>query len=137
MFRQGKAVRRPSRVPYLKRGLQVEGLPENIEFKKPYCYGSVQLKKIMLTQNEIKFKLDKEDSSKNVQGEPSSSPSPEVTNDAGSVKELLVKIAGVSDAKGALSMTVPKKIEEVDIEVINLNLTQEERVVLSPVVNNI
>ena len=46
-------------------------------------------------------------------------------------------IAGVSDAKGALSMTVPKKIEEVDIEVINLNLTQEERVVLSPVVNNI
>ena len=34
-------------------------------------------------------------------------------------------------------MTVPKKIEEVDIEVINLNLTQEERVVLSPVVNNI
>ena len=44
---------------------------------------------------------------------------------------------GLSDAKGALSMTVPKKIEEVDIEVINLNLTQEERVVLSPVVNNI
>ena len=81
--------------------------------------------------------MDKEDSSKNVQGEPSSSPSPEVTNDTGSVKELLVKIAGVSDAKGALSMTVPKKIEEVDIEVINLNLTQEERVVLSPVVNNI
>ena len=36
--------------------------------------------------------MDKEDSSKNVQGEPSSSPSPEVTNDAGSVKELLVKI---------------------------------------------
>ena len=90
----------------------------------------------MLTQNEIKFKLDKEDSSKNVQGEPSSSPSPEVTN-AGSVKELLVKIVGVSYAKGALSMTVPKKIEEVDIEVINLNLTQEERVVLSPVMNNI
>ena len=27
-------------------------------------------------------------------------------------------------------MAMPKKIEEVDIEVINLNLTQEERVVL-------
>ena len=117
MFRQGKAVRRPSRVPYLKRGLQVEGLPENNEFKRPYCYGSVKLKKIMLAQNEIKFtcRLDKEDSSKNVQGEPSPSSCPEVTNDAVSVKELLVKIAGVSAAKSALSMTVPKQIEEVDI----------------------
>ena len=51
-------------MPYLKRGFQVEDLPENIEFKKPYCYGSVQLKKIILAQNEIKFKLDKKDSSK-------------------------------------------------------------------------
>ena len=58
-------------MPYLKRGFQVEGLPENIEFKKPYCYGSVQLKKIILAQNEIMFKFDKEDSSKNVQGESS------------------------------------------------------------------
>ena len=58
-------------MPYLKRGFQVEDLPENIEFKKPYCYGSVQLKKIILAQNEIMFKFDKEDSSKNVQGEPS------------------------------------------------------------------
>ena len=57
-------------MPYLKRGFQVEDLPENIEFKKPYYYGSVQLKKIILAQNEIKFKLDKKDSSKTFRGEP-------------------------------------------------------------------
>ncbi|XP_028515150.1 general transcription factor II-I repeat domain-containing protein 1 [Exaiptasia diaphana] len=50
-------VGRPSRVPYLKGGFEVKGLPDGIAFKKPFMYGSKQIKRIIAAKVKYHFIL--------------------------------------------------------------------------------
>ena len=45
------------RVPYLKGSFEIHGLPEEITFKKPYNYGRLQLRQIMLAADKIYFSV--------------------------------------------------------------------------------
>lgn len=56
-FRQyfGEVVGRPSRVPYLKGGFKVVGLPNEVPFRKPYTYGKCQVTAIMAAKDNIHF----------------------------------------------------------------------------------
>ena len=45
------------RVPYLKGSFEIHGLPEGITFKKPYNYGRLQLRQIMLVADKIYFSV--------------------------------------------------------------------------------
>lgn len=46
---------RPSRVPYLKGGFEVKGLPDDLSFKKPFMYGTRQMRRIVAVKDEISF----------------------------------------------------------------------------------
>jgi hypothetical protein len=103
------------RVPYLKGGFEVIGMPEGIEFKKPYNYGAHQIKKIMEAANDISFFI--QDPEELIESNTSSSST--VTSNANmeSIKRLLEKIAASESAKKVLE-TANEKIPEEDIEVI-------------------
>ena len=49
------------RVPYMAGGFRVEGLPENVIFKKPRHYRSAEIMKLMDQKDDIKFVIEKED----------------------------------------------------------------------------
>lgn len=49
-------VGKPSRVPYLKGGFEVEGLPEDLPFRKPFMYGGMQMRRILEAKESIIFK---------------------------------------------------------------------------------
>lgn len=48
------------RVPYLAGGFHVEGLPENVVFKKPRHYRSAEITKIMNQRDNVRFIIDKQ-----------------------------------------------------------------------------
>lgn len=124
----GEAVGKPSKVPYLKGGFKVEGLPDGIPFRKPYRYGALQCKKIMSVAKDVKFVLN-DNGTESLDVE-TSGPNPlkkTITMEA--VKQLLTKIAGTQAAENAIN-SLEKKIEEEDVEVVNLLLTEEERILL-------
>jgi hypothetical protein len=107
-------------VPYLKGGFRVVGLPEGITFKKPYNYGANQLKKIMESAGNIQFIIDCHEHGKRDE----SSPPP-----LDEVKNLLAKIAG-SDAAERVLFDSRANILEEEVEVVDLELSEEERVLL-------
>ena len=117
IFIAGEAVGKPCKVPYQKGGFKVEGLPDQLIFKKPYHYGALQRRNIMLAEKTIKFILESEEyGSIPVADEP--------------VRQLLTKIAGANAAECSLRRESPQKIEESDVEVINLELLEEEKILL-------
>ena len=64
----GDAVGIPGcRVPYIKGGFTVTGLPKDIQLKKPSSYGVDQIKAIMAHQGNIVFHLTPKDNSCNSQ----------------------------------------------------------------------
>jgi hypothetical protein len=105
-------------VPYLKGGFRVVGLPEGITFKKPYNYGANQLKKIIEPAGNIQFIIDCHEHGKRDE----SSPPP-----LDEVKNLLAKIAGSDAAERVLFDSKANILEE---EVVDLELSEEERVLL-------
>eukprot|EP00112_Aurelia_sp_Birch-Aquarium-sp1_P007290 Seg1794.2 transcript_id=Seg1794.2/GoldUCD/mRNA.D3Y31 product="General transcription factor II-I repeat domain-containing protein 1" protein_id=Seg1794.2/GoldUCD/D3Y31 len=44
-----------AKVPYLRKGFRVEGLPDGVPFRKPCDYGANQIKLIMKARDSIKF----------------------------------------------------------------------------------
>ncbi|KAK2555714.1 General transcription factor II-I repeat domain-containing protein 1, partial [Acropora cervicornis] len=81
---------KPCKVPYLKGGFEVHGLPEGIPFKKPYNYGRIQLKKIMLHAHNIHFTITSTPTSTSTPASHSSrctsTPSPASTSGATSIQ---------------------------------------------------
>ena len=120
----GEATGKTCRVPYLKGGFDVVGMPEGIEFKKPYNYCAHQLRKIMESSGDIAFIINESEESHETTSFP---PSDEIFMER--VRSLLQKIAGLDSAKKALQDEGEKILEE-DVEVVNLTLTDEEKAVL-------
>ena len=118
---------KPNRVPYLKGGFRVEGLPDGIQFKKPYHYGANQRKKIMQAADDIIFVLDPS----RINLDKIREPIAPKANDVEPVRSLLTKIVGAEVAKRVLtSSTTNQKIKEDEVEVLNLVLNEEERILL-------
>ena len=101
------------------------GLPEGIPFKKPYNYGAHEMKKIMESASDIKFVIESSASYVPASSNPPVLPSTDLT----SLREVLAKIAGTDSADKIMS-NLQEKIPEEDVEVIDLKLTEEERIVL-------
>ena len=121
----GEATGKTCRVPYLKGGFDVVGMPDGIEFKKPFNYGTHQLRKIMESSNEITFVIkDFEELHETSLFSPL-----DKTVTMGQVRSLLEKIVGIDSAKKALQNKGDKILEE-DVEVVNLTLTDEEKALL-------
>ena len=123
----GEAMGKICRVPYLKGGFEVIGMLQGIEFKKPYNYGAHQIKKIMEAANDISFLIHNPEELLE-SNTPSSST---VTSNANmeSIKTLLEKIAGLEMAEKVLD-NASEKIPEDDVEVVNLDLTEDEKLIL-------
>lgn len=122
----GEAIGKNCRVSYLKRGFDVVGMPEGIAFKKPYNYGAHQMKKIMEAADSISFVIrDPEELLE-------SSTSPKTSTDSSdmdSVERLLEKIAGLEAAQKVLQ-NANEKILEDDVEVVDLVLSEHEKLLL-------
>lgn len=118
-----QAIGKTCRVPYLKGGFQVHGLPDGITFKKPYNYGNHQLQKIMESAEQIKFVLEKNPLLS--QPRPTCIPNDKPSFDQRKIKVVLSKIAGLVAAERVLQSS-ELTITEDEIEVMNLTLTEEE-----------
>ena len=115
-------------VPYLKGGFEVIGMPEGIEFKKPYNYGAHQIKSIMEAADSISFLI--QDPEELLESNTlSSSTVTSNDNNMESIKRLLEKIVGSESAEKVLK-NATEKIPEEDVEVINLHLTEDEKLIL-------
>ncbi|XP_028418203.1 uncharacterized protein LOC114543418 [Dendronephthya gigantea] len=123
-----EAVGKSCRVPYSKCGFRVVGLPEDISFKKPYNYGSLQLKKIMEAADKIKFIIEDPTLNEplNVYPTAVSGNNGDLQGTVNVVKPLLVKIAGEDAAQRVLADS-EKRIMEEEIEVVDLHLSDEEK----------
>ena len=126
----GEAAGKTCRVPYLKGGFQVEGMPPGVEFRKPYYYGALQRQKIMSNATNIKFVLTA-GGGKNTSSTRTNEPRRE-TGDCtlNALNSVLAKVTGdVCVAKRAIGDT-SKPIKEEEVEVIGLKLSLEDRTVL-------
>ncbi len=111
-------------MPYANGGFSVIGLPDGIDFK-PYNYGSYQLQKIMESADKIQFVLHTTDGGEQMdhsllQAGIESQPPLEDVN------SLLTKVAG-KDAADRVIAEPEARIEEEEIEVMDLQITEEER----------
>lgn len=111
-------------MPYLKKGFSVLNLPEGIEFRKPFTYGPKQLRQIMEAKDSISFILSKQPT------EDANVPACDIHDvlDRNEALRVLSQVASLNVAKHALAGT--KKVGEEDIEVVNLELQQEDRLIL-------
>lgn len=113
-------------MPYMKRGFTVVNMPEGIEFRKPFTYGPKQLRLIMKAKDSISFVLN--ESTKEDRAPVSTScdaSDPLLSSEA---LRVLSEVVEKTVAERALGET--HTIEEQDIEVINLQLQQEDRLIL-------
>ena len=134
---QGEAVGKYCKVPYLKGGFRVENLPENLDFRPPYRYGSRQINVIMANADAIKFVIEPTENC---------SPTPNLGRRTRGTSHTSRFSKSVSLANGTLSPVptiaevlskvtgedvIPEGevIEEEDVE-ITLRLSQVERLVL-------
>lgn len=125
----GEAIKKPgSRVPYMRGGFVVLNLPEGITFKRPYNYGANQLRSIMENKDQIKVIICDEDVPV---AESSEVTSPEIhfgTQEDPLIESIFSKIVGQEAAARVLRNS--QSINEEEVEVINLVLTQPERMKL-------
>ena len=113
-------------MPYLKGGFEVHGLPEGITFKKPYNYGHRQIKQIMLAANNVYFSIKSSSDEPVCQENGQENGSEEIPAD-GDIHSLLSKIGGVEAAERAVH---GGKIEEDEVEVVDLCISASERLTL-------
>jgi hypothetical protein len=132
-FVTGEAVGKTSRVPYLKGDFTVLNMPDGIDFRRPYSYGLKQIQTIMEAKDKIKFVVNLEnlsssspDLASNSQDDLEGLQQNTITLSNTEALSLLEKVTDKSVAEKVLA-AANGKIEEEDIDVINLNLTQEER----------
>lgn len=122
-FNTGAAIQKPgSKVPYLRGGFTVENLPEGIHFKKPFHYGAKQLKAIMDNKDVIKF-TTRSVSTTIHEARETCNPTPS------EILDLLSKVVDRNTADRAVNMI--EKIVEEEVEVTNLALDQDERLLLN------
>ena len=121
----------------MKGGFTVENLPQGIVFKKPFNYGSHQAKAIMEAEGQITFKLHSEEEDRS--NSPSQQLSPDHTSNQNVsfqdiIRSTLRKIVGEEAVNGILAAAETgsshQSISEEQVEVEDLCLTQEERLVL-------
>ena len=113
-------------MPYLKSNFYVTGLPPDLTFKKPTGCGTKQLKK---AADEIKFHLQASGTIHNNQVKQSQAEQFDaVEPDASVLLHILSKIVDLRVAEDALNNG--KVIEEHQLEVVNLSLTNEDILVL-------
>ena len=120
MLLVGDAVGIPGcRVPYIKGGFTVTGLPKDIQVKKPSSYGVDQIKAIMAHQENIVFCLTPKDNSCNAQV--TNSNSIVISEDA---RKALCKVV---DEDRVDEVVAGKAIlEESDVEVTDIQLSEYE-----------
>lgn len=131
---KGEAVGKPgSRVPYQRGNFTVEGLPEGVKFKKPYCYGAQQCKSIVEAADSISFKIQietaDEQSGNNEDHEDQANIQPAslvVTDEM--ILRILQKVASDVNVEDVVSGR--KRLSESDINVEDCTLTQDERLIL-------
>lgn len=163
----GDACGKPCKVPYLKGGFEVHGLPEGIPFKKPYSYGRIQLKQIMQHANNIHFTItptptststsasvsttastsnsslptstppsastsgstssQTSASTNNTDTAPSASSVETTPSSTADIQHVLTRISGTEAAKRVLD---GGRIEEEEVEVVDLCLSASERLTL-------
>ncbi|XP_028403475.1 uncharacterized protein LOC114526156 isoform X2 [Dendronephthya gigantea] len=109
-----------SRVPYLKKGFTVTGLPNGIEFRKPNNYGEEKVKAIMNAQEGIVFQLEPEPSI--THSDPAVTE--EIDPQQAELQHILCKV--VDQEKALQVVTDQICIEESDMEVTDLALTDME-----------
>lgn len=124
-------VGKPARVPYMKGNFRVEGLPEGIPFKKPNRYGSNQIRKIFEAEPDIMFYPDEQaatlpDENTNSVLSAPNEVSPHVEVDT--IQSVLIKVVGPEVTEMVLKDK--HQITEEEVEVIDLKLSNEERLVL-------
>lgn len=128
---KGEAIGKPgSRVPYQRGNFTVEGLPEGVTFKKPYCYGAQQCKSIVEAADSISFKIQSEpadEQSGNNEDQANIQPASLVVNDE-MMQRILQKVA--SDVNVEDIVSGRKRLSESDINVEDCTLTQDERLIL-------
>jgi len=123
-------------VPYQKGGFTVENLPPGIVFKRPYNYGSRQAKAIMEVQEDIRFVLVNEGANvpqqQHLEPDPLSSNTHPVNSHQplSMIQSVLTKIAGKNVAEAVLAAASNHIITEDEVEVTDLRLTQEDRLIL-------
>ena len=116
------------RVPYLKGGFEIHGLPEGIIFKKPYNYGRLQLRQIMLAADKIYFTVANNQPHSDEPDGCLAESGPSNPQPTGDILPVLTKIAGGDVAKRALDGQ--GQIEEADVEVVDLCLSATEKLTL-------
>jgi hypothetical protein len=118
MLLVGDAVGIPGcRVPYIKGGFTVTGLPKDIQVKKPSSYGVDQIKAIMAHQENIVFCLTPKDNSCNAQ----------VTNSIVISEDARKALCKVVDEDRVDEVVAGKAIlEESDVEVTDIQLSEYE-----------
>ena len=115
LFNTGATIQKPgSKVPYLHGGFTVENIPEGIHFK--------QLKAIIDNKDVIKFTIGSVTTTIHEARETSNSTPSEIL-------DLLSKVVDRNTADRAVNMM--EKIVEEEVEVTNLTLDQDERLLLN------
>lgn len=118
-FYLGEASGKPfARVPYLRGGFEVTGLPDGIPFKKPTAYGTKTIQELMKNAEKIQFKIAEK------QVGFTSSRQELITAKQTAYYRVLGKIIDSDKIPGCLSRDV--LITEQDLEVSNLDLLASE-----------
>lgn len=128
MFLLGDAVGIPGcRVPYIKGGFTVTGLPNDIQLKKPSSYGVDQIKGIMANQENIVFHLTPKDDSCNAD-----SCNAEITNSIVLSEDARKALCKVVDEDRVNEVVAGKALlEESDVDVTDIQLNDTEFTLLT------
>ena len=109
----------------------MEGLPEGVTFKKPYCYGAKQCKSIVEAADSITFEIQIETGAKQSNGnnnQANSQPEASLAVPDVMIRSTLLKVGSDVDVGEILSGS--KRLSESDINVEDCTLTQDERLTL-------
>ena len=115
---------KPARVPYLKGGFEIEGLPEDLSFKKPFMYGRKQIRRIMEVKDGIIFHAKETSAAATTTLETSVDDTQKNTEQDDILRTALQKIVGRDIARNSLEGK--HLIKEDEVEVLNLVLTSSE-----------
>ena len=115
-------------MPYLKKNFEVQGLPDGIIFKKPFCYGALQCRAIMEAAETIVFVVTQPSAAEESQHQASTSASHSVSADVPLLVKIVEKVASDVNVNDVISGKRILKEEEINVE--DCVLDQEERLTL-------
>ena len=127
-----EAIQRPgAKVPYLRKGFTVVGLPHGIPFRKPCDYGTKQIKDIISASGELKFITESQSAEIDQTVGSLADPSSEVPAGEGSSIEFhvsdfsagLLPLVGGDRAKDAQMNR--NLIKEDELDVVNIQLRED------------